>query len=151
MARLRRRLPYRLRRSAIAGRGLFASRPIVRGEWIVEYKGERITDAEADRRSPPLQAGEQYHTVFFAVAPDVVIDAGVRGNSARFINHSCDPNCRAAIEGTRVQIYARRRIAEGEELSFDYSYLLEDRFSPAMRAAHPCHCGSVKCRGTLFG
>jgi SET domain-containing protein len=147
---MRRKLPFRVRTSAIAGRGAFATRPIDRGEWIVEYKGERITEAEFQRRDPERGPGETHHTVFFEVAPDVVIDAGVRGNGARFINHSCDPNCLTRIEEGRVNIYAKRAIAPGEELSFDYSYARDEHVTPEMLTAHPCRCGSATCRGTLF-
>ena len=116
---------FRVRPSRIAGRGAFASRRIERGDWIIEYAGERITEAEFQRRDPERGPGELHHTVFFEVAPDVVIDASVGGNQARFINHSCDPNCETRIEDGRVQIYARRRIRVGEELSFDYAYVRE--------------------------
>jgi SET domain-containing protein len=139
-----------VRPSPVAGRGAFATRPIDPGEWIIEYAGERITEAEFQRRDPARGPGEVHHSVFFEVAPDVVIDASVGGNDARFINHSCDPNCETRIEEGRVHIYARRQITAGEELCFDYSYIREPHLTPAMIAAHPCHCGSAICRGTLF-
>jgi SET domain-containing protein len=141
---------FRVGPSRIAGQGAFATRPIDRGEWIIEYAGERISEAEFQRRDPARRPGEAHHTVFFEVAPDVVIDASVGGNDARFINHSCDPNCETRIEHGRVHIYAKRRINGGEELCFDYSYVWEPHHTPEMIAAHPCHCGSAKCRGTLF-
>jgi uncharacterized protein len=136
--------------SRIAGRGAFATRAIAPGEWIIEYAGERITEAEFQRRDPARRPGEAHHTVFFEVSPDVVIDANVGGNDARFINHSCDPNCRTRIEDGRVHIYANRHIAAGEELSFDYAYVREPHHTPEMIAAHPCHCRSANCRGTIF-
>ena len=148
---MRRNLPYRVHASPIAGRGVFATRAIEPGEWIVEYAGERISEAEFQRRDPWRNPGEAHHTVFFEVAPNVVIDANVGGNSARLINHSCDPNCETRLEDGGVHIYARRNIRTGEELSFDYSYIQEERHTPAMLAAHPCRCGSATCRGTLFG
>ena len=141
---------FRVQQSRIAGRGAFAICSIAPGEWIIEYAGERITEAEFQRRDPARKPGEMHHTVFFEVAPDVVIDANVGGNDARFINHSCDPNCRTRIEDGRVHIYATRHIAAGEELCFDYAYVREAHHTPEMIAAHPCHCGSTKCRGTIF-
>lgn len=146
-----RRPPFRLRASPIAGIGAFATRDLAPGEWIEEYAGERITEAEFQRRDPERTPGEEHHTVFFAVAPDVVIDASVDGNDARFLNHSCDPNCEARLEAGRVQIRARRAIRRGEELCFDYAYVREAHLTPAMLAAHPCRCGAPTCRGTLFG
>ena len=139
-----------MRVSRIAGHGVFATRLIDRGEWIIEYAGERITEAEFQRRDPARAPGESHHTVFFEVAPDVVIDANVNGNDARFINHSCDPNCVTRIEDGRVHIYAKRQISAGEELSFDYAYVREPHHTPEMIAAHPCYCGSANCRGSLF-
>jgi SET domain-containing protein len=139
-----------VKRSRIAGRGAFATRTIAAGEWIIEYAGERITEAEFQRRDPARRPGEGNHTVFFEVAPDVVIDANVGGNDARFINHSCDPNCRTHIDDGRVHIYAKRRIRAGEELCFDYAYVREPDHTPERSAAHPCFCGSAKCRGTIY-
>jgi SET domain-containing protein len=130
---------------------VFATRPIDEGDWIVEYAGERITEAEFRRRVPLRNDGDATHSVFFEIAPDVIIDANVRGNSARFINHSCDPNCEKRLENGRVQIYARRAIGIGEELSFDYAFAPEEHLSARTLAAHPCRCGSERCRGTLFG
>jgi len=147
---MRRKRQFQVRASPIAGWGAFATRPIDRGAWIVEYVGERITEAEFRRRDPARGPGETHHTVFFEVAPNVVIDAGVAGNDSRFINHSCDPNCEIRIEEGRVHIYARREIRTGEELCFDYAYVREEHHTPVMLAAHACHCGSANCRGTLF-
>ena len=142
--------PLCVRSSPIAGSGAFATRVIEPGEFIIEYAGERITEAEFQRRDPARLPGEAHHTVFFEVAPDVVIDAHVDGNDARFINHACDPNCETRIEDGRVHIYARRRISVDEELSFDYAYIRGPQHTPEMIALHPCHCGSPACRGTLF-
>jgi SET domain-containing protein len=142
--------PLRVRASPIAGQGAFASRAIACGERIIEYAGERITEAEFQRRDPVSEPGTSHHNVFFEVKPDVVIDANVDGNEARFINHSCDPNCETRLEDDRVQIYARRDIRLDEELCFDYGYVRQAHHTPAMLAAHPCRCGSATCRGTLF-
>src|SRR6185503_5517895 len=101
--------PFVVRRSRIAGRGAFATRDIETGERVVEYLGERITHAEADRRYDD-HAGDAHHTFLFSVNRSVVIDAYVDGNDARFINHSCDPNCESEIERGRVFIDAIKPI-----------------------------------------
>src|SRR5687768_10679939 len=83
-----------LRRSAIQGRGAFAIRPVRKGTRIIEYTGERISHDEADRRYDDAGMG-RHHTFLFSVDRKTVIDAAVGGNDARFINHSCAPNCEA--------------------------------------------------------
>jgi SET domain-containing protein len=141
--------PFTVRRSAIQGRGAFATRPIAAGTRLVEYTGERITPAEADRRYPDDAPG-RHHTFLFAIDDEVVIDAAFGGNSARFINHSCDPNCDAVIDGARIFIEAIRDIAIGEELAYDYAYVLEERHTPAAKRRFPCSCGASSCRGTIL-
>jgi hypothetical protein len=99
--------PFRVQPSRIAGQGAFATRPIDAGEWVIEYAGERIPEAEFQRRDPARRPGDAHHTVFFEVAADVVIDASVGGNGARFINHSCDPSCETRIEEGRLPSMTR--------------------------------------------
>ncbi len=138
-----------VRNSPIHGRGVFALARIRKGERIIEYKGERITPAEVDRR----YGGDDFspHTMLFAVNRRVLIDAARRGNSARWINHSCSPNCEAVDEEGRIHIEAIRDIRPGEELAYDYNLFLDERHTPAAKRAHPCCCGSRRCRGTLLG
>ena len=138
-----------MRRSPIQGRGAFATRPISAGTRLIEYMGERITPAEADRRYPDDAPG-RHHTFLFAIDDDVVIDAAFGGNAARWINHSCDPNCDAVIEDARIFIEAIRDIAVGEELAYDYAYVLEERHTPAAKRRFPCSCGAATCRGTIL-
>jgi SET domain-containing protein len=147
----RRRLPYLLRRSPIQGRGAFATRRIRKGERIVEYRGERVSSREADRRYPPPKRGQHHHTFLFDLDNGQVIDAAVRGNSARFINHSCNPNCETVIEDGRVFIDAIRDIRPGEELVYDYNFILDEPHSPANKKTYPCACGAPNCRGTILG
>jgi uncharacterized protein len=144
-------LPYKLKKSSIQGRGAFATRKIKKGERIVEYKGERISDAEADRRYPTPKPGEHHHTFLFELDDGRVIDASFGGNSARFINHSCDPNCEAIEEDNRIFIQALRDIKPGDELAYDYWFILEEPHTPATKKLYPCRCGSKKCRGTILG
>jgi uncharacterized protein len=147
--RAKRKLPYVIRNSAIQGRGAFATRKIRKGELIVEYRGERITSDEADRRYP-FDEEQRHHTFLFTVDDDLVIDAGRKGNSAKYINHSCDPNCETVIEDDRVFVYALKDIPKGGELLYDYHFILEERHTPANKKLYPCYCGSKKCRGTIL-
>ena len=79
-----------------------------------------------------------------------MIDGGVRGNAARWINHSCDGNCIADERDGRIFIVALRNISAGEELSYDYGLIIEERYTPKLKAEYPCWCGSANCRGTLL-
>ena len=141
---------YIVRRSKIHGRGVFALTDIPRGTRVMEYIGERITHREADRRYA-AEHEHSPHTMLFAVNDKVVIDATRRGNSARFINHSCTPNCEAIEEEGRIFIETLRRVPAGTELTYDYNLVLEERHTPAVKRAHACFCGVRRCRGTLLG
>lgn len=141
--------PFEIRESPIQGLGAFATRPIPRGTTLIEYAGRRMTPDESDARYPDV-AGERHHTFLFMIDDDIVIDASVDGNEARFINHSCDPNCDAVIEEGRIWIEAIRDIAPGEELAYDYAYELKERHTAAAKRRYPCNCGAVACRGTLL-
>jgi len=140
---------FEIRPSRIHGAGAFATLPIPARTRLIEYAGERLTPAESDKRYPD-RPGERHHTFLFAIDDDVVIDAAKGGNDARFINHSCDPNCDAVIEDGRIWIDTIRDIAPGEELAYDYKYSLEERHTPARKRQYPCNCGSPKCRGTIL-
>lgn len=145
---IRRRLV--LRRSRVHGRGVFAREFIPAGTRLIEYQGERITNAQADARYPDDPA-TPHHTFFFAIdGEDVVVDAAVRGNMARYINHSCDPNCDAMVEGGKIYIDSMHDIQAGEELTYDYNFILDVRHSPAMKRRYPCVCGAANCRGTIL-
>src|SRR3954464_14015395 len=141
--------PFEIRDSPIQGLGAFATRFIPAGTRLIEYAGERLTPAEADARYP--EDDSRHHTFLFAIDDDVVIDAAVDGNEARFINHSCDPNCDAVIEDGRIWIETIRDVQPGEELAYDYAYELEERHTPAAKKRFPCFCGSANCRGTILG
>lgn len=146
----RARAPYEVRRSAVQGRGAFATRQIRRGERIGEYKGERISWEEADARYDD-ESQERHHTFLFEVDDDTVIDAAVHGAGVKYINHSCDPNCEPVIEHGHVFIDAIRNIRPGEELFYDYNYILDEPHTAAVKKRYPCWCGSKKCRGTILG
>ena len=141
--------PFEIRVSPMQGLGVFATRHIPAGIRLIEYAGERLTPAQADARYPDVP-GERHHTFLFAIDDEIVIDAAVNGNEARFINHSCDPNCDAVIDNRRIWIETIRDIEPGEELAYDYAYVLEERHTPAAKKRFPCRCGSARCRGTIL-
>ena len=138
-----------VRRSGVHGKGVFALCDIPRGEVIIEYRGEIISWAEALRRHPH-NPDEPNHTFYFHVDDGRVIDANVGGNAARWINHSCAPNCEAHEEDGRVFIRALRRIRAGEELHYDYGLMLDIPYTAKVKAEYACWCGSRRCRGTLL-
>jgi len=140
-----------VKRSRIHGTGVFARRAIAAGTCILEYAGRRVSAQEADRRHP-VDPDNPCHTFFFALASGRVIDGGDHGNDARWINHSCEPNCEAREDekGQRVHIYACRDIARGEELSYDYSLVIAARRTAKLKRDYACHCGTPSCRGTML-
>ncbi len=138
---------YEIRQSEIQGRGVFAKRRIRPGQKIIEYAGERISNAEADRRYDD-ESMRRHHTFLFTLDKKTVVDGNSLGNDARLINHSCDPNCEAVIEKGRIWIYAKRNIQPGVELAYDYQY--ERTGSADDEKFYECHCGSPKCRGTIM-
>jgi uncharacterized protein len=141
--------PFRVRRSAIHGTGVFATRRIARGTRIIEYLGERVSHAEANRRYLDRHAHDN-HTLLFTVDSRVVIDAAVGGNAARFINHCCDPNCETVLENRRVFIEAVQDIEPGEELVYDYMIRHEPGDPPDIEEIFACRCGAATCRGTML-
>jgi uncharacterized protein len=121
--------------SPVHGLGAFAMRPLATGERIVEYTGQRITKAESQVR---CTAGNHF---IFSLDDEWDLDGDQPDNPARFVNHSCEPNCEAIQRDDRIWLVALRDIRAGEELSFDYGYDLENYQD------HPCHCGAPGCCG----
>jgi uncharacterized protein len=139
----------KVRNSKIHGKGVFALRRIRKGTRITEYLGERVSHAEADRRYED-KAHDDNHTFLFIVDARTVIDAGVGGSDARFINHSCNPNCETVVENRRVFVEAIRTLQPGEELSYDYQ-IMRDRDDPDdIDEVFACRCGADDCRGTML-
>lgn len=139
----------RVRNSRIHGRGVFAARRIRKGTRIIEYVGERLSHEAADKRYEDHDENDN-HTFLFIVDKKTVIDAGVGGNEARYINHSCDGNCESVIEKGRVYIEATRTIQPGQELGYDYEIGREPDDPPNVDEIFACRCGSPKCRGTML-
>jgi SET domain-containing protein len=125
--------------SRIAGQGLFAAQEIKRGTKIIRYIGEKITHEESERR---LAAGNVY---IFGLDERYSIDGSTPKNTARYINHSCDPNCHTEQFGRIIWIVAIRDITAGEELTYNYEYEIDDE------PAEPCHCSAKNCCGYILG
>ena len=123
--------------SPIHGIGGFARADIASGTRVVEYVGEKITKRES------LCRCERNNEYIFALDDEHDLDGNVSWNPARFLNHSCAPNCRAEPEGGRIWLVAGRDIRAGEEVTFNYSYDLEDY------KKHPCRCGARSCAGYI--
>jgi SET domain-containing protein len=140
---------YQVRPSGIHGKGVFAVRPMKKGEMIVEYKGQIISWKEALRRHPHDPSNPD-HTFYFHIDDKHVIDGNVDGNSSKWINHGCRPNCEAEQDGDRVFIRALRAIEPDEELSFDYGLILEGRHTAKVKKQFECRCGARGCRGTML-
>ena len=138
-----------VRRSGVHGKGVFAVRDIAAGETIIEYVGEIITWEVAQARHPH-DPQDPNHTFYFHIDEVRVIDALVGGNSSRWINHACDGNCEADEQDGRIFIKALRAIAAGEELNYDYGLIIDERYTPKLKAEYPCWCGTPVCRGTLL-
>ncbi|MDB4936541.1 MAG: hypothetical protein JWP87_3513 [Labilithrix sp.] len=149
-AKSKTKLPaYRLRRSPVHGTGVFATRTIRKGEELIEYAGERITHEEADRRHAD-KAEDDGHTFLFTIDAKTVVDAGVDGNDARFINHSCDPNCEVVISDGRLLVETIKTVKAGEELAYDYNLTRGLDDDPEIEKVFACRCGAANCRGTML-
>jgi len=136
-----------VRRSGIHGSGVCASRFIPKETRIIEYVGELIDKEESERRAlaqhaKSLDTGDAA-VYIFTLTGRTDIDGNVPWNTARLINHSCEPNCEAWIVGRKIFIYSLRDIQAGEELTFDYGFDIE------CYEDHPCRCGSAECMGYI--
>jgi hypothetical protein len=140
---------FEIRSSPIQGRGAFATRRIRKGTRLIEYVGERISHAEADRRYDD-DTMKRHHTFLFTLNNRTVIDAAVGGNESRFINHSCAPNCEAVIDSGHIYIESIRTIQPGAELVYDYQYERAPDADESDEARYPCRCGAPNCRGTIL-
>jgi len=137
--------------SEIHHKGVFAAEAISKGTKITEYIGDKITKEESDKRADnqlekaeknPENEGLVY---IFELNDEYDIDGNVPENDAKYINHSCNPNCEIENDGEHIWIVAKRDIKKGEELYYNYGYDLED-FED-----HPCRCGAENCIGYIIG
>jgi uncharacterized protein len=138
-----------VRNSKVHGKGCFARKFIPKGTRVAEYTGDRISWKEADRRYEGSDVNDN-HTFLFIIDRKTVIDGGVGGNAARFINHSCAENCESTIEKSRVFIEAIKDIQKGEELGYDYQIGRDKNDPPNVDEIYACRCGAPNCRGTML-
>jgi SET domain-containing protein len=137
-----------LRRSSIHGLGAFSLTDIPKGTRVIEYTGEKISNAEADRRYDD-ETMPEHHTFLFILNDRACVDAAFEGNEARFINHSCAPNCEAVIERGHIWIEALKAIPAGTELAYDYAYEDDPKYTEKDLLFYECRCGAPNCRGTI--
>jgi uncharacterized protein len=148
--------PIEIRHSKIHGNGIFAIRAIAQDEQVIEYKGRRISSQQAN--ADYGDNSDTGHTFLFTLNDKWIVDGNVNGNAARWINHSCDPNCGAVIyvnidyqeEKDKVWIEALRPIKAGEELTYDYGIVLAERHTSRLKKIWACRCGSESCTGTML-
>lgn len=144
------------RRSDIHGNGVFATDVIEKGERVVRYKGKLRAHNEVDTEYGDID--EDGHTFLFTLNDDYVIDANVDGNVARWINHSCKPNCEAVVEENgknkprkdKIFIEAMRKIQPGEELTYNYGITLDEPHTAKLKKLWACKCGAKNCTGTML-
>jgi uncharacterized protein len=138
-----------VRHSPVHGYGVFALRKIRKGTTIMEYIGDRVSHEEADARYENKDPNDN-HTFLFTVDSKTVIDGGVGGNDARYINHGCDPNCESAYQDKRIYVEAVKTIMPGEELAYDYQIQRDPEDPPNVDEIFACRCGAEKCRGSML-
>lgn len=142
--------PYIInKKSRIHSTGIFARKNIPKGTRVIEYVGEKVTKAESDRRADiPLEKNkknEEHGAVYiFVLNKRYDIDGNASYNTARFINHSCEPNCETEIIRGHIWVIAIRDIQKGEELVYNYNYEIEDYED------HECECGTKRCVGYIL-
>jgi hypothetical protein len=140
---------FEVRHSRIHGYGVFALRRIRKGTTIIEYLGDRVTHDQANARYEHKDPKDG-HTFLFTVDAKTVIDAGVNGNEARFVNHGCDPNCQTVNSERRIFIEAVRTILPGEELAYDYQIQRDDDDPADIDLIFACRCAARNCRGSML-
>ena len=137
------------RKSKIHGWGVYSTQLIPKNTRIVHYAGEKISNQVSLKRE--IRYLKTGHIWCFKLTNRTVIDAGVNGNDARFINHGCEPNCEAVDDDGRIFIRTIRPIATGEELFIDYQLCIDEPLTDELRETYACRCGSARCRGTMLG
>ena len=133
---------YKIKKSKIDKNGLYANRDIKKGTRIIEYKGKIISSKQSEI-DPKFDNGKAIYLVNTNKRVD--LDGDFKFNTARLINHSCDPNCEVFGTGLKVWVYAMKNIKKGEELSYDYGF-----GSDADYKNYPCKCGATKCAGYII-
>tara|TARA_A100001011_G_C14036699_1_gene726037 strand:+ start:81 stop:575 length:495 start_codon:yes stop_codon:yes gene_type:complete len=142
---------WKVKYSKVHGRGIFAKQDIEKGQKVIEYIGEKITKCEGDKRSNRrinryLNSKTTGSVYIFELNKKYDIDGSPRYNKARYINHSCSPNCEVEIKKGRIWIRSIKKIKNNDELSYDYGY----EFDKDDYKDHPCRCRSKKCIGYII-
>ena len=133
---------YKIKKSKIDNRGLYAKRDIKDRTRIIEYKGKIVTKKHVEKNT---KFDNEKAIYLFNINKKYDLDGDFKYNTARLINHSCDPNCEVFGTGLKVWVYAIRDIKKGEELSYDYGFGFDKDFKD-----FPCKCGSKKCVGYII-
>ena len=142
---------WKVKRSPIHGHGITATKNIKKGTRVIEYIGEKVTRAEGNRRSEKrikkyLNSNKTGSVYIFELNRKFDIDGSFSYNKARYINHSCSPNCEVDIIDDQIWISSIKNIKKGDELSYDYGYEFDqDDFTD-----HECKCGSKNCIGYII-
>ncbi|MFM0093713.1 SET domain-containing protein-lysine N-methyltransferase [Paraburkholderia sediminicola] len=137
-----------VRRSSVHGRGVFAIKPLAAGECVLQYKGEITSWRDAVRRH--RREGVEGHTFLFGLSDGSVIDGSRGGNSARWLNHACAPNCETIEDEGRIFIHTLRAIEPGEELFIKYLLAIDDPANEGVRAQYACRCAASGCRQSML-
>ena len=132
---------YKIKKSKIDKNGLYAVRDIRKGTKIIEYKGKLISVRQSEI-DPKFDNGKAIY--LFKINKKYDLDGDFKFNTARLINHSCDPNCEVFGSGLKVWVYAMKNIKKGDELSYDYGFSYDDDYKN-----YPCKCGTNKCVGYI--
>ena len=133
---------YKIKKSKIDKNGLYACCDIKKGTRIIEYKGKIITSKESET-NPKFDNCKAIY--LFNINKRFDLDGDYKFNTARLINHSCDPNCEVTGTGLKIWVYAIKDIKKGEEFSYDYGFSFDEDFRN-----YPCRCGSKKCCGFII-
>ena len=133
---------YKIKKSKIDKNGLYANCNIKRGTKIIEYKGKLVTVKNSEK-DPKFDNSKAIY--LFGINKKYDLDGNFSFNTARLINHSCEPNCEVFGEGLKVWIFAMKNIKKGEELSYDYGFSFDQDYKN-----YPCNCGSKNCAGYII-
>ena len=132
---------YKIRKSNIDNKGLIAAKNIKKGTRIIEYKGKLISKKESEE-NPKFDNSKRIY--IFEINNKYDLDGNFNFNSARLVNHSCNPNCEVTGSGLKIWVHAIKDIKKGEEFSYDYGFSFDEDFKN-----YPCHCKSKNCCGYI--
>ncbi len=133
---------YKIKKSKIDKNGLYANCDIKKGTKIIEYKG-KIISTKKSAEDPKFDNGKAIY--LFNINKRLDLDGDFKFNTARLINHSCNPNCEVFGTGLKIWVYAMKNIKKGDELSYDYGFSFDEDYKQ-----FPCRCGSNNCVGFII-